>query len=463
MKSHISISLRLTAWFGCIFLLGWLLFGAAMYLVLKTTLTSERKNTLARRVDRLEDLLNKNEQSREEMRFRALVHFASATGNGLIQIIRIDGQLAIPSLSSNATDFSWPPISNVRSEKYVHVQNGGSPYLVIERASKLNGASVILMVAAPEAGNILLLHSFFRGMMAFAPMLLVISMAGGYWASRRALQPVDRITAAARSISIRNLSERIPVTTSRDELQRLAETCNEMLDRLENAVRRLKQFTADASHELRSPLSMTRTIAEVAMRNPHADEASRHSFADIAEESTQAAKLLEQMLELARADSEAVGIILEPVSLDNVVEDICAKARTLAEDRKISLTFLRSEPPSEKVLGNEDSLRRLVWILLDNAVKYTPEHGRVTISLASKSGARILRIEDNGIGIAPEDLSRIFDRFFRADPSRSQVEGNGLGLAIAKWIADMHHAEISVESTVKHGSCFTVAFAGHNV
>lgn len=427
-----------------------------MYLVLKTTLIGERKNTLARRLDRLEDLLDETKTANDAGRLQAFEHFASATGNGLMEIVKVDGQRAMPSPSSSASEFNWPRMETAQHETYVHVHSAGSPYLVIARPSHLNDMSVTLLAAAPEAGNQILLHSFFRGMEAFAPVLLIISMAGGYWTSRRALQPVDRITNAARSITIRNLSERVPVTRSHDELQRLAETYNQMLNGLEGAVRRLKQFTADASHELRGPLSLTRTVAEVALRNPNVDEASRQAFTEIVAESACAATLLEQMLVLARVDSEAVGIVLEPVSFGPIVDEGCAKARTLATGRQIILS-LEEEDASTIVLGHHESLSRLVWILLDNALKYTTEHGCIHVTLKRQGEKQILRVEDDGIGIAPEDLPRIFDRFYRADPSRSLVEGNGLGLAIAKWIADAHHAEICADSMPGHGSWFTVA------
>jgi len=288
--------------------------------------------------------------------------------------------------------------------------------------------------------------------------LLLIAMAGGYWISRRALRPVDRISAAARSIGIRNLSERLPVTHSSDELQRLAETCNAMLERLEVAVRKLKQFTADASHELRGPLSLTRTIAEVAQRQPNTDEESRASFQEIANASANAAKLLEDMLELARTDAEPLDIALESVELSPIVEDVCSMARKLAQQRGIRVTLVVKAPQAMTVLGHAPSLRRMIWILLDNAIKYTPASGCIDVSLRDGNGTAILEVADTGIGISESDLPHIFDRFYRADPSRSEVEGSGLGLAIAKWIADLHHAQIHVQSRRDIGSAFTLIF-----
>jgi signal transduction histidine kinase len=283
-------------------------------------------------------------------------------------------------------------------------------------------------------------------------------MAGGYWTSRRALRPVDRITAAARSIGIRNLSERLPVAQSRDELQRLAETSNDMLERLEIAVRKLKQFTADASHELRGPLSLTRTIAEVALRNPAADPQSRAFFQEIVEESAKTTELLEAMLELARADTEPIDYALEQVDLGIILEEVCAMARTIAQERGIVVKLLPNYGSAPTLMGNAASLRRLLWILLDNAIKYTPTSGHVDVSIHTRLGSTVVEVVDNGIGIAGNDLPRIFDRFYRADPSRSQVEGNGLGLSIAKWIADLHRAQIHVSSQEGQGSSFSVVF-----
>ena len=207
------------------------------------------------------------------------------------------------------------------------------------RVSVLDGQPVYFaLAAAPESGNLLVLQRFWVGLLASVPVLLLVSSAGGYWLSRKALKPVDKIAAAARFISIRNLSERLPVAQPGDELQRLAETCNDMLGRLESAVKRIEQFTADASHELRGPLSFTRTVAEVAMRNPRSDNESRQAFADIVEESAKASVLLDDMLTLARADAGTSHTALDPVNLAAVVEETCEMARPFADQRHLVLS-----------------------------------------------------------------------------------------------------------------------------
>jgi signal transduction histidine kinase len=458
VKHPLSISLRLTGWFGAIFLSGWLLFGAAMWLNLKRTLTIERQQTLTRRTDRLEHLLLSNANAPAADRFQDFKDFASATGNGLSEVYSADGSLVWPAPSAAAASFPWPGAVNLHVVRFTRVYSADQPFMVIERPFTDSGRQFVLAAAAPEAGNLALASNFLHGMITLAPVLLIVSMAGGYWTSRRALRPVDRITAAVRSISIRNLSERLPVTRSSDELERLAETCNDMLARLEIAVRKLKQFTADASHELRGPLSLTRTIAEVALRHPATDISSRRALEEIVEESAKATLLLEQMLELARADSEPTNIALEPIDLRDIVTEGCMMASTLASQKGIEVSLAPLPQSVPTVLGNAPSLRRLVWILLDNALKYTQAPGTVRISLVTTVGAAIVSIEDTGIGIAEHDLPHIFDRFYRADPSRGQIEGSGLGLSIAKWIADTHRADLCVSSREGLGSCFTVTF-----
>ncbi len=452
LKGRISISLRLTFWFGAIFLAGWVLFGMAMWLNLKHTLADERYQTLSRRIDRLHTLLGKNQDA--DARFDDFKEFAHATGGGLAEIFRADGSRALPSPTPAAQAFPWPAVESGVGEKFYHVNAPDQPYWVLARGSTLNGETVYLAAAAPEGGNLLVLGRFWEGLLASAPILLLISSAGGYWLSRKALRPVDRITTAARSISISNLSERLPVSRSGDELERLAETCNAMLARLDVAVNQIKRFTADASHELRGPISFVRTVAEVAIRNPNADPESRRAFEDIVEETAKATLLLENMLTLARADAERGDKALESLNLAAVVEEACELARPVAEDRQLDLSVSLDASRLVNVRGDFTTLRRLLWILLDNALKYTQAPGRIDVVLSANSQQATVEVRDSGVGISAADLPHIFDRFYRADPSRSNIDGAGLGLAIAKWIAEMHHADLTVASELQRGTVF---------
>jgi heavy metal sensor kinase len=458
VKGHISISLRLTILFGTVFFLGWVLFGTSMWVNLRRTLKNERRQTLTRRMDRLQDVQVKNQKEVTADRYQDFADFAHATGNGLSEIFRPDGTRAYPSPSPAAAAFPWPNVQGEDSERFVAVQVSGQPYWVLARRFSLEGQPLILLAAAPDAANIMLLQRFLQGLLASAPILLLISSAGGYWISRRALQPVDRIVAKARSISIGNLSERLPVTDTGDELQRIAETCNAMLGRLESAVSQIRRFTADASHELRGPLSFTRTVAEVALRNPGIDLQSRQAFQDIVDEAAKAATLLEEMLTLARSDAGPVSLPMESVDLGILVEEVCEMARPFAIETGLSLAIVQHKSTAIKVLGDFSSLRRLIWILVDNALKYTPAPGMIELSLIASAESTTLSVRDTGIGISAADLPHIFDRFYRADPSRGMVEGNGLGLSIAKWIAEIHQAQLKVSSQERAGSIFSLTF-----
>jgi signal transduction histidine kinase len=262
----------------------------------------------------------------------------------------------------------------------------------------------------------------------------------------------------ARSISITNLSERVPVVSTGDELQRLAETCNAMLERLEIAVNRIKQFTADASHDLRGPISCIRTVAEVALRNPTIQCDSHQAFNDIVEESVRASALLEDLLTLARADANRADTIMAPLDITTIVEETCERVRPMAAQREQTLSVIFDSQRTVNVLGESSSLRRLLWILLDNAIKYTPLCGRIDVTLRTSALGATVTVRDNGIGIPSADLPHIFDRFYRADPSRGNVEGSGLGLSIAKWIAETYHAQLSVVSNESDGTAFSVIF-----
>jgi heavy metal sensor kinase len=258
----------------------------------------------------------------------------------------------------------------------------------------------------------------------------------------------------AREIEETDLSRRIEVR-SRDELGRLGRTINAMLDRLERAFARQRQFTADASHELRTPLSVIEAEATLALRRERAAEDYQKALETIAEEAAGMNRLIDQLLSLARSDEGKGRLVREPVDLSELASEVVAGMNPLAEERRVSLEWERAE--GVVVDGDRTQLRRLIANLVDNGIRYTEAGGRVTVSVTRDGRRARLTVRDTGIGIPPEHLPHVFERFYRVHRARSREDGGtGLGLALCKAIADAHYGTIDVESQVGVGTTFVV-------
>jgi heavy metal sensor kinase len=286
------------------------------------------------------------------------------------------------------------------------------------------------------------------------PLLLVIAGVGGYFLAARALAPIDKITLAAWQISAEDLSARLNLPKTDDEVGRLAATFDSMLARLDNGFRRERQFTADASHELRTPLSAMQTIVGSTLARRRAPAEYEQAFIDLSQEVKQMRNLTEGLLHLARNDATRQPAGFECVNLSILLKDVVDSLRPLAEDKRLKL--IDRVPDNDLTLmGDSDGLIRLFVNLIDNAVKYT-DQGSITISAKPKDENLLaVTIRDTGVGIPPEHLPHIFDRFYRVDKSRSE-NSIGLGLAIAQDVACAHGGQIAVESEVGKGTTFIV-------
>jgi signal transduction histidine kinase len=231
---------------------------------------------------------------------------------------------------------------------------------------------------------------------------------------------------------------------------------NEMLGRIEAAFLRVTQFTADASHELRTPVALIRTEAELALRKSRSEEEYREALAHILRQAEGTSVLIEELLSLARKDSGRETLELRPVHLSEILRDAARDWRPVAASR--NLQFVETVEPGEAtVLADAPALRRAIHIMLDNAFKYTVVPGIIEVFLESNNGTESIGIRDSGIGISTEDQAKIFERFYRADKARSrEMGGAGLGLAIARWIVEQHHGTIQVQSTPGQGSVFRI-------
>jgi len=442
MMRRWSIGARLTLWYSLVLLTGLALFGAGVLLVVKHSLITTVDETLAQQAKGVATVLQtefnpaKPQHLQEE-----LSEYAQATPEGnLIEVRDGEGTVLIGSRV----------VADARASRW--------RYRTLATETTAHGQTFRIRVAAPLNGTVATLRHVRELLLWATPGVLLIASLGGYWISRRALQPVDAITRAARSIGIENLSQRLEVPTTGDELTRLSETWNGMLERLESAVRRLSQFTADASHELRTPITLIRATAELTLRRERPAETYREALRQIIDGSDRTARLIEDLLLLARADAGLPALPLDRVELTPLVRDVCEQGQILAQKRQLEIS---TEAPEHPVFvdANDPALRRLLLLLVDNALKYTPAGGRITLTVALDSSGPTVTVRDTGIGIPDTALPHVFERFYRVDESRNRDAGGaGLGLSIAHWIAERHHARLEAESVVGRGSAFRVRF-----
>ena len=299
------------------------------------------------------------------------------------------------------------------------------------------------------------LRTLLQVLLGLAPATLLAASGGGVFLANRALAPIDQITRTAQRISAENLSGRIGMQGPDDEVGRLARTFDSMLAGLEAAFARQRQFTADASHELRTPLTAIIGQIDVAIGWPESAESYRATLLAVREQAHRLARLANDLLLLARADAHPTTRAIELIDLGNLLPAIITQVEPLAAARNQTMTI--APFPPLRVQGNEDQLIRLLMNLLDNAIRYTPPTGNITLACTSDHESIVLRVSDTGPGIAPEHVPRLFDRFYRAERGRSRAQGgSGLGLAIAQSIAQAHGGRITVESIVGQGSTFAV-------
>lgn len=299
-------------------------------------------------------------------------------------------------------------------------------------------------------------QTFQRLLLIACPLLILVALVVGYMITRRALQPIEDIRRTADKIgSGSDLSLRIPAERTQGEVRQLADTFNHMFGRLEQSFEKERQFTSDASHELRTPLAVIRSQAEYALLPDTEPEELREGMEVIHSQAEQMSELLSRLLLLARADNGREQLKKEPVDLSALAQQALEMVRTKAENRGMALQSVIE--PGLTVIGDSASLMRAFQNLLENAVQYGRDGGYVRLSLSGDGEQIICKVEDNGIGIAPEHLDKIWDRFYRVDTVRGAADGNsGLGLSIVRWIVEEHGGTITVESEPGMGSCFSV-------
>ena len=454
---RLSIGARLTLWYLVIFALSEAVFGVGMWFILRDSVFDMVDDDIETQVDDLSHLLATQANDVSVSTLQALMKeaYGSEHWGDYLAIYTGDGQTLYQSVFLQSNSLLMAPQA-VQKTIYTSREIRGQHFRFTFQRFSSKGRTYVVEAGLPADDAFGTLRLFRSYLFLFAPLLLLIAAGGGYWISRRALAPVDALVRTARDVSGTNLSTRLEKLQTGDELQRLSDTLNEMLDRIEAAFSRVTQFTADASHELRTPVSLIRTEAELSLRRSRSQTEYQDSLRHILLESERTTALIEQLLSLARADSGRETLQVQPVDLPTVLQGVADAWKQVAAIR--DLCFCTNLPHSDAwVAGDENLLRRVADILLDNAFKYTLAPGSVSLSLEAHEHSAAITIQDSGIGIPQDEQAKIFERFYRVDKSRTRAQGgNGLGLSIAQWIVSQHHGSIAVESRPGEGSIFRV-------
>jgi heavy metal sensor kinase len=455
---RLPIGLRLTLSYLLVFATAQFLFGFCMWFILRHSLYEIADDELTNQVDDLTHFLEaqKKDASISKLQEEVTEAYVLEHSGDYLQVYAPPADWIYRAPFMQKTSFPLTAADRLLQPVREDRELGSKPFRFLSQNLVVLGRRFTVQTGVPMDDVSQTLALFRRYLMMFAPLILVAASMVGYWVSTRALSPVDTLTRTAHTISGSDLSRRLEPLHTGDELQRLSDTLNEMLGRIETAFLRITQFTADASHELRTPISLIRTEAEIALRKSRTEEEYRDALFHILTEAETTSSMVKKLLSLARADSGREALEIRPVDLREMVMRAAGEWRTVASFRQLGFTEAVTGGDLQ-VAGDKTALQQLLNILLDNAVKYTPVPGRVSLSLEGRGDKAVLKVVDSGIGIAPEDQTRIFERFYRTDKARSrELGGAGLGLAIALWIVQQHHGSIRVESTTGQGSAFVV-------
>jgi len=450
-----GIRWQLTLWYGLVL--------AAVLTVFSGTVYWTMRHQLLGRIDQglreeLSDVRSEVEQAEDTSALLQWLQRRFARHEGFdFQITRSDGDrffvndrlagqgLLLPHRLPDATEpaFESVALTEVGSWRVIciRVQAPEGPLTV----------QVARSLAAFEQESRELLRIF----LLTGPLTLLATLAGGYFLARRTLAPVQHMNETARQISAERLGRRLVVNNPGDELGQLALTLNGMLDRLERSFAEMQRFTADAAHELRTPLAVIRNEAEVALRQPRTGEEYAGVLENLLEETVRLSQLADQLLFLCRQDAGLNQLVRDEIALDVLLHEVVENMRLVAREKGVTLTLTAN--PTSRIKADGNQLRRVFYNLIDNAIKYTGPGGCVTLTNQVCKEEVVVSVADTGVGIPAEHLPRIFDRFYRADPARNgEANGAGLGLSICQSAVRAAGGTIIATSTEGRGSTFTI-------
>lgn len=463
---HRSLAFRLSVWYTVLLGATFLLVGMATYFGLQQYLRANLRDTLGRRSEQVESVLRdlprdgRSAEISREIETRVAPEF----NNRFVRVIRAprtqvytSGMPADRSFDPRAIDRMTTAESANATAPFVEVDP--AQHVMIRMIPVLTASGNYLVEFGVSTKPIELALGHLLIILALLlPVVVVCAAVGGYWLVNRALGPVDRLSLTAERISLQDPSQRLPVVPSGDALERLAISLNAMLDRLRDSLLTSRRFLADASHELRTPLTVIKGELEEMTRESRWTEAQlREQVGSVLEEVARLERLVAGLLVIARIDAGETAAKWVDIDLAELASNTAEHMRLMAEERGIhvDLTALKKT----QVQGDRSRLKQVIVNLLDNAIRFTPPGGTISLRTASEDAGNVLEVSDTGVGIAQASIGLVFDRFFRADEARARDDGGaGLGLSIVKSICSAHGARIDVASRLGVGSCFRVIF-----
>ncbi len=448
-----SFRTKILFWYGVSLLIIISFFSIGLYLGIKLNF---EKNLLKSLQSIANDVKNDDLKNRNYNELHFIEHKEEfPIANVYIQVTKEENNTQKVILKSrNLKDNILPIPNNLTLQSLEKIDNEKTILLSIKDKGVIN---YIIQVATPldkiddEVEKILSI------LFILDPILFIISLFIGYLLIKQTLLPVQIITKIARDISASDFSKRIPIIHSEDEFAKLAETFNNMIDRLEKSFENIKRFSSDASHELKTPLTIIRGEVEVALMNTRDENEYKKVLNSVLEEVISLQKIIENLFTLTKTDSNQIKSKFKKINLDYILLQVYEDFFQIAQKKGVIFDIKNITPIQ---INGEPNLIKILFVnLIDNAIKYTPKAKKITINLEKKDDLAIFSIEDEGIGISKEKLAFIFDRFYRVDNSRSkQIKGYGLGLSIVKKIIDLHNVKIDVSSNEEKGSEFNIFF-----
>jgi heavy metal sensor kinase len=448
----LSIRWKLTLWYGLVLAGVLAVFGATIYFTLRHHLLARIDQGLA---EELADVLSEIERARVEAGLSEWLERRFAQHEGFdFQITKPAGEvffrnprLAV-ALPIPADELSVPHYRDF-------AEDGVGRWRVVAVRATGPSQELTVQVARSLAAFDQETRELWLLFLWSAPLGILIAIGGGYFLAGRALAPVQEITRIANEIGADRLDQRIEVANAGDEIGALAQTLNQMIERLEQSFAHMQRFTADAAHELRTPLAILRTEAEVALRSPRSPEEYVRVLGNLLDETNRLGQVADQLLFLSRQDAGLLPSAREEVMAETLLEGVVEHMRVLAQAKGVSLRLDSNEPC--RLLSDGGLLRRVLFNLLDNAIKYTKPGGAVAVQGLAGEDQWTVVIRDSGVGIAAEHLSHVFERFYRADAARETNSGVGLGLALCKSIIQNLKGTIELRSVVGQGTTVRLA------